>query len=176
MIDLKLSTLITEQQIRDKVKELGAALSDKYKGEQVLALCVLNGSFIFYSDLIREIDGDVKCEFIGLSSYGPESKSSGDVKITLDVHKPIRDKHVLIVEDIIDTGLTMKFLQSMLKERGAKSITTCAFLHKPNAQKIDCDLDHIGFEIANDFVVGYGLDYQGYCRNLPYIAQVQNIN
>ncbi|MCM2282349.1 MAG: hypoxanthine phosphoribosyltransferase, partial [Bdellovibrionaceae bacterium] len=121
-------------------------------------------------------DADVKTEFLGVSSYGNSSKSSGEVKLTLDLTSAIEGKNVLLIEDIVDTGLTMEYLSTTLKARKPKSLKTCALLLKPSALKVDIKLDFVGFEIPNEFVVGYGLDYQGYYRNLPYIAQVNNIN
>lgn len=173
--NFKLTTFITEQQIQKKVRDIGAALTDRFRGKDVIAVCVLKGSFMFYSDLIREMDMDLACEFCGVSSYHGMS-STGEARITLDLNSPIRDKHVILIEDIVDTGLTMNFLKSHLQTRKPKSLTTAALLLKPHALKVKCDLDHVGFEIPNDFVVGYGLDYQGYYRNLPYIAQIQSIN
>lgn len=173
---LKLSTLLSETQIQTRVKEMGRQLTEQYRGEDVIAICVLNGSFIFYSDLIREIDSEVVCDFLGVSSYHNAMKSSGEVKLTLDLNSPIEGQHVLLVEDIIDTGLTMDYLQRNLLSRNPKSLTTATLLHKPQAQKVKCKIEVVGFEISNEFVVGYGLDYQGMYRNLPYIAQVQNIN
>lgn len=171
----KLNNFISETKIRDRVKELGLTLTDKFKGQNPLAVCILKGSFIFYADLIREIDLDVSCEFCGLSSY-EGARSSGEVKITMDLNSPIKDRHVILIEDIVDTGLTMNFLKSHLKMRKPKSLTTVSLLLKPHALKEKCDLDYVGFEIPNDFVVGYGLDYQGLYRNLPYLAQIQSIN
>lgn len=175
METLKLKNLISAEQIQKRVKEIGQSLTDKYQNQEVIAICVLNGSFIFFSDLVREIDTDVICEFYGVSSYHG-SQSSGEIKLTMDLNHPIEGRHVLLVEDIVDTGLTMSFLQKGLSARQPKSLTTVTLLHKPRAKKVDCHLDHVGFEIANDFVVGYGLDYQGLYRSLPYIAQVQNMN
>lgn len=172
-MNLKLSTYISEEKIQKKVQELGAELSKKFKGEQVVAICVLKGSFVFYSDLIRAMQNDVVCEFFGVSSYHGTS-SSGEVKVTLDLASPIEGRHVVLVEDIIDTGLTMNYLKSNLMSRKPKSLTTVALLEKPDALKVPCTIDMVGFKIPNDFVVGYGLDYEGYYRNLPYIAQVQN--
>lgn len=174
MTDLSLSTYITEEQIQAKVKELGDLLSKKFKNEQVVAVCVLKGSFMFYSDLIRNITSDVTCEFFGVSSYHGATTSSGEVKVTLDLASPVENCHVILVEDIVDTGLTMNYLKSSIMARKPKSLTTVALLEKPDALKVECQLDHVGFQIKNEFVVGYGLDYQGYYRNLPYIAQVQN--
>ncbi|MFN7262501.1 MAG: hypoxanthine phosphoribosyltransferase [Pseudobdellovibrionaceae bacterium] len=176
MNNLKLSQYISEADIQKKVKELGATLSQKFKGKEVVTICVLKGSFVFYSDLVRAINCDVSCEFFGVASYHGGTKSSGEVKVTLDLQNPIEDKHVLLVEDIVDTGITMNYLKNALISRKPKSLTTVALLEKPDALKVPCEIDHVGFKIPNDFVVGYGLDYQGYYRNLPYIAQVQNFN
>lgn len=174
--NLKLSTYITEQDIQKKVKELGEALAKKFKDKDIVAVCVLKGSFMFYSDLIRAMNTDVLCEFFGVSSYHGGTQSSGEVKVTLDLSSPVEGKHVILVEDIVDTGLTMNYLKNAIMSRKPKSLTTVALLEKPEALKVKCDIDMVGFKIPNDFVVGYGLDYQGYYRNLPYIAQVQNFN
>ncbi len=173
---VKLSPLITEKQISDRIKVLGKELTEKFKGDKIVAVGVLNGSFMFFSDLIREIDTDVICDFCGVSSYSNAITSSGEVKITLDLNSSVKGKNVVIIEDIVDTGLTMNFLKAHIESRGPKSITTASLLLKPQALKVKCPMDYVGFEIANDFVVGYGLDYQGLYRNLPYIAQIQNIN
>lgn len=174
MTSLTLKTYITEEQIQAKVKELGQLLSKKFNNEKVVAVCVLKGSFMFYSDLIRNISTDITCEFFGVSSYHGTTSSSGEVKVTLDLASPVENCHVILVEDIVDTGLTMNYLKSSIMARKPKSLTTVALLEKPDALKVECQLDHVGFQIKNEFVVGYGLDYQGYYRNLPYIAQVQN--
>jgi hypoxanthine phosphoribosyltransferase len=174
--NLKLSTYISEADLQKKVKELGETITKKFKGKDVVAVCVLKGSFVFYSDLIRHIDTDIVCEFFGVSSYHGNTTSSGEVKVTLDLGSPVEGKHVLLVEDIVDTGLTMNYLKSAISSRKPKSLTTIALLEKPEALKVPCEIDMVGFRIPNDFVVGYGLDYQGYYRNLPYIAQVQNFN
>ena len=142
----------------------------------VVAICILKGSFVFYSDLIRAMDIDVQCEFFGVSSYHGNMTSSGEVKVTLDLANPIEGRHVVLVEDIVDTGLTMNYLKTTLLSRKPKSLTTVTLLEKPDALKVPCELDYVGFKIPNDFVVGYGLDYQGLYRNLPYIAQVQSLN
>jgi hypoxanthine phosphoribosyltransferase len=176
MTELKLSTYITEKDIQQKVKELGATLTKKYAGKPIVAICVLKGSFVFYSDLIRNMENDVQCEFFGVSSYHGSMSSSGEVKVTLDLSGPIEGKDVLLVEDIVDTGITMNYLKNAILSRKPKSLTTIALLEKPEALKVKCDVDFVGFKIPNDFVVGYGLDYQGLYRNLPYIAQVQSMN
>ncbi|UXR64414.1 hypoxanthine phosphoribosyltransferase [Bdellovibrio bacteriovorus] len=174
MTNLSLKPYITEEQIQQKVKELGTTLSKKFKNEKVVAVCVLKGSFMFYSDLVRAIDADITCEFFGVASYHGGTSSSGEVKVTLDLASPIENCHVILVEDIVDTGLTMNYLKNAIQSRKPKSLTTVSLLEKPDALKVKCDIDHVGFKIQNEFVVGYGLDYQGYYRNLPYIAQVQN--
>ncbi len=172
--NLELKTYISEEKLQAKVKEIGAALTKKFKGEKVTAICVLKGSFMFYSDLIREIDTDLTCEFFGVSSYHGGTTSSGEVKVTLDLSTPVEGRHVILVEDIVDTGLTMNYLKKSIESRKPASLTTVALLEKPEALKVPCKLDQVGFQITNEFVVGYGLDYDGYFRNLPYIAQVQN--
>ncbi len=175
MYKLKLSTLISEKQIQEKVNSIGEILTQKLKGQDVIAICVLKGSFIFYSDLIRALGIDVECEFFGVSSYHGNANSSGEVKLTLDLSRPVEGKHVLLVEDIVDTGLTMNYLKKYIIARKPKSLTTIALLEKPEALKVPCEIDYVGFKIKNEFVVGYGLDYQGYYRNLPYIAEVENL-
>lgn len=176
MSQLSLSTLISEEAIQQKVIELGAELTKKFKGQKIITVCVLRGAFIFYADLIRQIDAEITCEFLGVSSYSGQTQSSGEVKMTLDLSHPIEGKHVLLVEDIVDTGLTMNFLKGTISARKPQSLTTITLLEKPDALKVPCQLDYVGFKIPNEFVVGYGLDYQGYYRHLPYIARVNNLN
>lgn len=171
--NLKLSTYISEENVQKKVSEIGSLLTEKFKNKKVTAICVLKGSFIFYSDLIRHINTDISCEFFGVSSYNGLT-SSGEVKVTLDLSTPVEGQHVILVEDIVDTGITMNYLKKSIESRNPASLTTVALLEKPDALKVPCKLDHVGFQISNEFVVGYGLDYQGFYRNLPYIAQVQN--
>ncbi len=174
--NVKISTLIGEDQIKKRIKELAKEITKKFNGEPVVAICILKGSFMFYADLLREIELDLTCDFLACSSYFGKTKSSGDVKMTLDLAHPIRGKHVLLIEDIVDTGLTMDYLVKILEAREPKSITNISLLFKPEALKKKVELDYIGFKISNEFVVGYGLDYQGYYRNLPYIARVESMN
>jgi hypoxanthine phosphoribosyltransferase len=174
MTNLSLKPYLTEEQIQNRVKEIAKELSKKFNGEKIIAVCVLKGSFMFYSDLIRNIEGDLTCEFFGVSSYHGNTSSSGEVKVTLDLASPVENQHVVLVEDIIDTGLTMNYLRNAIGSRKPKSLTVVSLLEKPEALKVPCKIDYVGFKIPNDFVVGYGLDYQGFYRNLPYIAQVQN--
>lgn len=172
----RLSTVISEKDLQKRIKEMGEALTDKFKNSSVMAVCVLKGSFIFFSDLIRQIDCDMNCEFLGMSSYGNHAHSTGEVKVTMDLNASVQGRHILLVEDIIDTGLTMNYLQKLFDVRKPKSITTVTLLHKPDAKKVDCKIDLVGFKIPNDFVVGYGLDYQNNYRHLPYIARLENLN
>lgn len=173
---LQMEKLLDEKQIAARVKEMGAEITKLCKKEDLIAVCILKGSFVFYSDLVRCIDADVKTDFLGTSSYGNATKSSGEVKMTLDLTHGIEGKNILLVEDIVDTGLTMSFLTKTLAARNPKKIYTATLLFKPKALKVDFKPDFVGFEVGNEFVVGYGLDYQGYYRNLPYVAQVTNIN
>ncbi|RME15773.1 MAG: hypoxanthine phosphoribosyltransferase [Bdellovibrio sp.] len=171
----KLSPLFTQQQIQEKIKELANQITQKINGEPLTAVCILKGSFIFFADLIRQIPLDITCDFLGVSSY-QGTQSSGEVKISLDLASPVKNQNLLLVEDIVDTGLTMNYLQKNLASRGPKSITTVALLNKPGMREVECQIDFFGFNIGNDFVVGYGLDYNGFYRNLPYIAQIQDFN
>ena len=176
MTPLKMTKLIDERKIATRVKEMGAEITKLCKKDDLIAVCVLKGSFIFFSDLVRAIDADIKVDFLGCSSYGQSTKSSGEVKLTLDLNNGIEGKNVLLIEDIVDTGLTMSFLKKTLAARSPKKILTATLLFKPAALKVDFKPDFVGFEIGNEFVVGYGLDYQGYYRNVPHIAVVNNLN
>lgn len=171
---LHLEPYLSEEMIQKKVQEMGAKLTEQFQGKNPVVICILKGSFIFYSDLIRQIRTDVECEFFGVSSYHGGTSSSGEVKVTLDLGRPIEGRHVILVEDIVDTGLTMNYLRLAIESRKPASLSLVSLLEKPEALKVPCRLDLVGFRIPNDFVVGYGLDYQGYYRNLPYIARVQN--
>lgn len=176
MEHLKLSTLFNEEQIQKRVKEIAQKIMQSGKDKDWVAIGVLKGSFLFYADLIRELDMDMACDFCGASSYGNTMASSGEVRLTMDVQHPIHGKDILIIEDIVDTGLTLNFLKKHFASKKPRSITTAALLLKPDALKEDCKVDHVGFEVGNEFVVGYGLDYQGHFRHLPYIARVENMN
>lgn len=176
MSNLEITQLLSEEKIQKRVQELGKELTKKLEGEDVVAVCVLKGALMFYSDLIRHMNIDLKSEFIGVSSYSDKASSSGEVKLTLDLNTSVKGKHIVLVEDIVDTGLTLNYLKQVLLARQPKAITTVSLLLKPDALKEKCDLDYVGFEIPNDFVVGYGLDYAGAYRNLPYIGQVISLN
>lgn len=174
MTYLDVKPYLSEAQIQKRVQEIAKEISQKFKKEPLVAVCVLKGSFMFYSDLTRAMDRDLECDFFGVSSY-LGAQSSGAVKVTLDLSTSIEGKNVLLVEDIVDTGLTMNYLKASILARKPKTLTTVSLLLKPDSLKVPCEIDHVGFKISNDFVVGYGLDYQGYYRNLSYIGQVQNL-
>lgn len=165
-----LEILITEQQLKDKVAQLGKIISKDYRSKEPVLIGVLKGAVIFVSDLIRNMDIPLTIDFMAISSYGMSTHSSGVVKILKDLDKSIQDKDVIIIEDIIDSGLTLSYLKRNLMEKGPKSIRICALLDKPERRKTDVKVDYIGFEIPDKFVVGYGLDYAGKYRNLPFIG------
>jgi hypoxanthine phosphoribosyltransferase len=170
MTDHEINVQISTEQIAERVRALGAQISRDYAGKELVLVGVLKGSFIFMADLARAISGEVRVEFLGVQSYGDETKSSGVVQITFDLTKPIDGKEVLIVEDIVDTGLTMDYLLEQMRTRHPASVKLCALLHKPSRMKKPCVIDYLGFTIPDLFVVGYGLDYAQKYRNLPYIG------
>ena len=169
----KLSTLFSEEEVNKRIAELGAEITKEYAGKELLLICILKGAAPFACELAKRIDLPVQLEFMRCSSYGNETESSGVVKISLDLEQPIRDKHVLVVEDIIDTGRTMNYLLEILKQRGPATIKLCALLDKPDRRVVDVDIDYTGFVIPDEFVVGYGLDYAQKYRNRPYIGVVE---
>ncbi len=162
--------LIEEKILQAKVAELGAKVTEDYRGKDLLIVCVLKGAVIFTSDLIRKIDLPLDIDFMAISSYGANTKSSGVVRILKDLDMSIEGKHVLIVEDIIDSGLTLAYMIENLKSRGPASVEICTILDKKERRTIDLDIKYTGFVVPDEFVVGYGLDYAEKYRNLPYIA------
>lgn len=162
--------LVDEEQITLKVKELGAKITEDYKGKDLLLICVLKGAAIFVSDLMKRIDLPLEIDFMAVSSYGSDTKSSGVVRILKDLNQGIEGKHVLIVEDIIDSGLTLSYLRDNLKARGPASVEICTILDKPERRKTYLDIKYTGFQVPDEFVVGYGLDYAEKYRNLPFVA------
>ncbi|HUJ25544.1 MAG TPA: hypoxanthine phosphoribosyltransferase [Myxococcales bacterium] len=165
-----LEILIPSEQIAQRVRDLGRQIERDYHGKDLVLLGVLKGSYIFISDLARAVDLPLAVDFIGLSSYGEATESSGVVKITSDLSKPIEDKHVLIVEDIVDTGLTMRYLLDNLATRHPASVKLCTLLHKPARARTKIPIDYLGFQIEDRFVVGYGLDANERYRNVPFIG------
>jgi hypoxanthine phosphoribosyltransferase len=162
--------LISEEQIRTRTKELGEEITKCYKGKDLVIVGVLKGCVIFLSDLIREIDLPLTMDFMVVSSYGHSTKSSGVVRIIKDLEKDIQGKDVLIVEDIVDSGLTLSYLMEYLKSRNASSVKVCSLLDKPERRKSQVEIDFVGFQIPDEFVIGYGLDYAEVYRNLPFVG------
>ena len=166
--------LISEDEIRDRVDELAAKISDDYANEEEIVLIgVLKGAFIFLADLSRRLTIPRHIEFIAVSSYEHGSVRSGAVRLVMDVRRPVEGRHVLIVEDIVDTGHTLHYLIEMLKSRNPASVRTCALLHKEHMTEVDVDIDYLGFTIGDEWVVGYGLDYDEQDRTLPYIGIIK---
>ncbi len=166
--------LFSKEDISHKVKELGEKISKDYnRDDEVVVVGVLKGANVFMADLIREIDIPVYIDFMAVSSYGYSTESSGIVRILKDLDLEVEGKHVLIIEDIIDTGLTLKYLTDNLKSRNIKSLKICTLLDKPKRRKCDLNIDYIGFEIPDKFIVGYGIDYGEKYRNLPYVASLK---
>ncbi|MGQ9570952.1 MAG: hypoxanthine phosphoribosyltransferase [Thermodesulfovibrionales bacterium] len=161
--------LFTIDQIQNKVKELADKISDDFTGKEILAIGVLKGAFMFFSDIVRSIKVPLTIDFIIASSYA-KTETTGDVKIHYDIREDISGKDVLLIEDIIDSGVTLNFIRERILAREPKSLKICVFLDKIERRKINIPLDYVGYEIPNVFVVGYGLDYENKFRNLPYIA------
>jgi hypoxanthine phosphoribosyltransferase len=164
--------LITEEEIAHRIDALGMAITKDFEGEELVVICVLKGAFIFCSDLIKRINRPLTLEFISLSSYGDSTNSSGNVRMEMDITANIEGKNVLIVEDIVDSGLTIKTLMEILSVRKPKSIKLASLLFKPVKLKHKVQIDYLGFEIEDKFVIGYGLDYAGRYRELPYIGML----
>ena len=165
--------MLSEQEIQARVRELGEEIRESYRGKELKVIGVLNGSFIFMADLVRSIGLELSCDFLGLSSYGESTESSGVVAITKDLTGPIEGHDVLIIEDIIDTGLTMAYLLENLATRKPASLRIATLLSKPARRRVEVEIDYLGFTIEDRFVVGYGLDYAGKYRNLPYIGVIE---
>ncbi len=162
--------LFDEKQLSEKVKELGSKISEDYKGKDLLVVGVLKGSVLFASDLIKNITIPCEIDFMAVSSYGNSTETSGVVRILKDLDHSIEGKHVLLVEDIVDSGVTLNYLLKYLKARRAESIEIVSLLNKPERRTADLEVKYIGFEVPNEFIVGYGIDYAEKYRNLPYIA------
>ena len=165
-----LQILLTEEQLKAKVQELGKQISADYKGRNPLVICVLKGAFIFMADLVKEIDIPIEMDFMAVSSYGSSTKSSGVVKIIKDLDASVEGRDVLIVEDIIDSGLTLTYLIDVLERRNALSVAVVTLLDKPERRTAPLEVEYKGFTLPDEFVVGYGLDYAEKYRNLPYIG------
>lgn len=162
--------IISKEELAAKNRELGQQITQDFAGESVLAICILRGAVLFMTDLIREIDLDVEIDFMSVSSYGSSTKSSGVVRILKDLDTDIEGKNVIIIEDIIDSGLTLKYLKDYLLGKKPKTLKICTLLDKPARRTADIKADYLGFEVDDRFIVGYGLDYDQSYRNLPYIT------
>jgi hypoxanthine phosphoribosyltransferase len=169
----RIATMLTTDQIAARVRELGAEITRDDAGKNLVIVCVLKGSFIFASDLVRAIDLPLRCDFLGVRSYGEGTESSGVVQITQDLSRPIEHEDVMLVEDIVDTGLTIAHLMDLLRTRQPASVKVCSLLHKPARARVQVHVDYLGFTIEDRFVVGYGLDFAEKYRNLPYIGVVE---
>jgi hypoxanthine phosphoribosyltransferase len=169
-----IEVLLSAEAIEERVAELGAQITRDFQGQRIHLIGVLKGSFMFLADLMRHIDLECTVDFLGLSSYGSRTESSGVVRMTQDLSAPIAGKHIILIEDIVDTGLTMKYLIDNLQTRRPESISVCTLLHKPSNQHIEVPIHYVGFTIPNQFVIGYGLDYAEIYRNLPYIGLVKD--
>jgi len=165
--------LVPREQIREMVKRLGRRISEDYEGKDLVLVGVLKGGFIFLADLMREITIPVDMDFIAVSSYGAATKSSGVVRIIKDIDLDIVGKHVLIVEDLVDTGLTLRHLKDLFNTRGPKSVKICTAFDKPSRRKVEIEVEYNGIEVPDKFIVGYGLDYAGKYRNLPDVCTLK---
>lgn len=164
--------LLSEEEVDARIKAIGEQISKDYEGKQIHLICVLKGGTFFMCELAKRITVPVSLDFMAVSSYGGDTKSSGVVKIVKDLDESIQGKDVLVVEDIVDSGRTLSYLLEMLRDRGPASLRLCTLLDKPDRRVIDVPVDYTGFEIPDEFVVGYGLDYDQRYRNLPYIGIV----
>lgn len=167
--------MITQEEMRKRIHELGLHIAQDYQEKDLLMIGVLKGAFVFFSDLARAIPLPLHVDFLVVSSYGEKKKSSGAVKVISDTTQNIKGKDVLVVEDIVDSGLTLTFLKKKLMARKPNSLRFCTLLDKPQRRKTEVTIDYVGFTIPNKYVVGYGLDYENKYRNLPYIAVLENV-
>ena len=169
----RIEVLLAEEEIDRRIQEIGDQISRDYAGKQVHLVCVLKGGSFFMCELAKRITVPVSIDFMSVSSYGGDTESSGVVRIVKDLDEPLKDKNVIVVEDIVDSGRTLSYLLDMLRSRGAADVSLCTLLDKPDRRVVDVKVDYTGFEIPDEFVVGYGLDYDQKYRNLPYIGMVK---
>ena len=165
--------IVPEDELNRRIRELGAEISRDYQDKDVLLLGILKGAVFFLSDLMRSLEIHAELDLMAIASYGSSTKSSGVVRILKDLDRPIEDRHVLIVEDIVDSGLTLRYLLGNLRGRNPRSLEVCALLSKQGVQVVDVPVRYVGFEIPNEFVIGYGLDYDERYRSLPYVATLE---
>lgn len=169
----RVTPLLSEAQIQERVRELGAQLTRDYAGKELVVVGLLNGVFPFFADLVRAMDMDLDVSFMQVSSYGGGTESTGEVHILKDLDHSIQGRHALVVEDIVDTGLTLFKVRNLLKDREPLSLKICSLLDKPSRRKVEVPVDYVGFTIEDHFVVGYGLDLDGKLRNLPFVGVYQ---
>ena len=169
----RIEVLLTEEEIDRRIQEIGDQISRDYAGRQVHMVCVLKGGSFFMCELAKRVTVPVSIDFMSVSSYGGDTKSSGVVRIVKDLDEPLKDRHVIVIEDIVDSGRTLSYLLDMLRSRGPLDVRLCTLLDKPDRRVVDVKVDYTGFEIPDEFVVGYGLDYDQKYRNLPYIGMVK---
>ena len=169
----RIEVLLTEEEVDKRIQEIGEQISRDYAGKQVHLVCVLKGGSFFMCELAKRITVPVSIDFMSVSSYGGDTKSSGVVRIVKDLDESLKDKHVIVIEDIVDSGRTLSYLLDMLRSRGPADVKLCTLLDKPDRRVVDVNVDYTGFEIPDEFVVGYGLDYDQKYRNLPYIGIVK---
>ena len=166
--------LIPEVRIQSRVAELAQEINHDFRGREIVAVCILKGSFVFFTDVIRHLEMPIVCDFLGVSNYTNRKVVSGEVKLTLDVSEPLENKHVIVFEDVVDSGLTLNFILNTLRARKPASLKTCSLLVKEPNLKTEVDVDYLGFKIGKEFVVGYGIDYAGKFRGLPYVGYLEN--
>lgn len=169
----RVEVLLSEEEVNARIRQIGEQISRDYEGKELHLVCILKGASFFTCELAKRITVPVSLDFMSVSSYGASSESSGVVKIVKDLDEPLEGKHVLVVEDIVDTGRTLDYLLSLMRSRGTEDVKLCALLDKPDRRVVDVKADYTGFQIPDEFVVGYGLDYAQRYRNLPYIGVVK---
>ncbi len=167
------ATMISENEIKQRVKKLAEDIESDFNNEPIILIVVLKGAFVFAADLIREMKGDINVDFISVSSYSNQTETTGKVKLLKDLDTDITDKNIVVVEDIIDSGLTLHFLREHLNMHKPRKIKICTLLDKPERRRVELPVDYVGFVIPDEFIVGYGIDFAQSYRNLPYIATVE---
>lgn len=168
-----LEVVFSKEQIEKRVKELGEQITLDYKGQELVAVCVLKGAFVFFADLVRAINLDLEVDFVRLSSYANQKSRTGKVIFSKDMEVPVENKHLLLIEDIVDTGHSMAYLKKVLSARGAKSVKICALIDKKERREVEIKVDYAGFVLEKGFIVGYGLDYAEKYRNLPGVYELR---
>ncbi len=170
----KIQVLIPEVRLQTRISELAHEMNQDFQGKEITAVCILKGSFIFFSDMIRMLEAPVTCEFLGVSHYGRQTLASGEVKVTLDINEPLEGKHVVIFDDLVDSGLTLAYILNSLQARKPATLKTCSLLVRTEHLLPNIQVDYAGFKIGKEFVLGYGIDDSGRFRELPYIGYIEH--